>query len=198
MSSRSSVTAQKMIAVGLAKSESSLLIKHNKDSELKLLNSDQLRAKLSKNVRKMNWLAEQNDLIVATLKQRGLQAVEPDNNDVAIHPCVMQLDKLGEALFRTQFEPKRREEIALTAEELKAGGWWCADVSEECANAFKSKHLRVFNSSEWGDGSGWGRCSLDSDGDVTRGHVDSRSSMFKQINRIGNNFYWGAASDQAN
>ena len=41
----------------------------------------------------------------------------------------MQLDKLGEALFRAQFEPKRREEIALTAEELKAGGWWCDDVS---------------------------------------------------------------------
>ena len=79
MSSRSSVTAQKMIAAGLAKSNLSLLIKHNKDSELKLLNSDKLRAKLSKNVRKMNSLTEQNDEIVELLKERGLSpAPAPD------------------------------------------------------------------------------------------------------------------------
>ncbi len=72
MSSRSSVTAQKMIAAGPALSKPPLLIKHYKDSELKLLNSDQLRAKLSKNVRKMNNLTEQNDAIVELLKERGL------------------------------------------------------------------------------------------------------------------------------
>lgn len=155
--------------------------------QLNNLNSDQLRKRLAKHTRKMNWLAEQNDLIVATLKQRGLQAVDPAGDDISIHPCIMQLDKL-------QSEPK-----PLTADELKADGWWCDDVSEECANAFKSKRLRVFNSSEWGDGSEWGICSLDSDGDVTRGFFDFRirSSRFKQIHRIGNNFYWGAPSDQA-
>ena len=79
MSSRSSVTAQKMIEVGPALYKSSLLFKHNKDSELKLLNSDKLRAKLSKNVRKMNSLTEQNDEIVELLKERGLSpAPAPD------------------------------------------------------------------------------------------------------------------------
>ena len=184
MSSRSSVTAQKMIAAGLAKSNLSLLIKHNKDSELKLLNSDQLRAKLATNVRKMNRLTKQNDEIVKILKQRGLQAVDPAGDDISIHPCIMQLDKL-------QSEPK-----PLTADELKAGGWWCADASKECANALKSKGLRVFNSSEWKDGSEWCVCSLDSDGDVTR--APFAFSRLKQIHRIGNDFYWGAPSDQAN
>ena len=140
----------------------------------------------------MNALSDDNQKIVELVAQRGLKAIEPDNNDVAIHPFVVQMDKLGEALFRTQFEPKRSEEIALTADELMGGGWWCADVRKECADAFKSKHLRVFNSSEWGDGSEWGRCSLDSDGDVTRGPFDFRSSMFKQIHHIGGEFYWGA------
>ena len=161
------------------------------------INSDQLRKRLAKHTRKMNWLAEQNDLIVATLKQRGLQAVEPDNNDVAIHPCVMQLDKLGEALFRTQFEPKRREEIALTAEELKAGGWWCDDVSEECQRALSNRKLE-FQSLRW-DGK-YRFCFMRS-GRVYRGlpHELARVTCDeKQIHRIGNNFYWGAASDQEN
>ena len=161
------------------------------------LNSDQLRKRLAKHTRKMNWLAKQNDLIVELLAERGLKAIEPDNNDVAIHPCVMQLDKLGEALFRTQFEPKRREEIALTADELMNGEWWCADVSKECADALKSKGLRVFNSDEWMCGGTWGGCVMDDCGDgVTRCFFDFEDK--KQIHRIGNHFYWGAPSDQAN
>ena len=50
------------------------------------INSDQLRKRLAKHTRKMNWLAKQNDLIVELLAQRGLKAIEPDNNDAAIHP----------------------------------------------------------------------------------------------------------------
>lgn len=76
----------------------------------------------------------------------------------------------------------------LTVDELMAGGWWCADVSEDCANAFKSKHLRVFNALEWGDGQPWGSCALDSDGEVTRGFFDVGGN--KQIHRIGNQFFW--------
>lgn len=78
----------------------------------------------------------------------------------------------------------------LTTEELKAGGWWCADVSEECANAFKSKGLRVFNSDAWGYDVGWGSCGMDDDcdGDVTRGFFNLGGG--KQIHRIGNEFYW--------
>lgn len=162
------------------------------------LNSDQLRKLLKKHTRKMNWLAKQNDLIVELLAERGLKAIEPDNNDVAIHPCVMQLDKLGEALFRTQFEPKRREEIALTAEELNAGGWWCADVSEECRLAFADSGTGV-TSNSWND---YARvqCAYkpDSESNVMLAHLPVDLDILKQIHRIGNNFYWGAASDQAN
>ena len=159
------------------------------------LNSDQLRKLLKKHTRKMNWLAKQNDLIVELLAERGLKAIEPDNNDVAIHPCVMQLDKLGEALFRAQFEPKRREEIALTAEELKAGGWWCDDVSAECEMAFKSCGLDVVRAGWGGIGGHIGDCCiLGHSKHVSRAWIKSIVSGEKQIHRIGNNFYWGAAS----
>lgn len=80
------------------------------------------------------------------------------------------------------------ESKPLTTEELKLGGWWCTDVSEDCANAFESNHLRVFNSSEWGDGADWGGCVLDYDGQVTRGFTDPEYR--KQIHRVGNEFYW--------
>lgn len=102
-------------------------------------------------------------------------------------------DGMGGAVTHDQAPPKSWK-IAdgakpLTADELLAGWWWCADVSEECANTFKSKGLQVFNSSGWGDGEQWGSCALDSDGEVTRGFFDVGYN--KQINRIGNEFYWG-------
>ena len=150
------------------------------------LNSDQLRKLLKKHTRKMNWLAEQNDLIVATLKQRGLQAVDPAGDDISIHPCIMQLDKL-------QSEPK-----PLTADELKAGGWWCADVSEECRLVFDDNGVDSWSES-WNDNAHV-HCAynLGSDSCVLRAHGSIDLKNLKQIHRIGNNFYWGAASDQAN
>ena len=160
------------------------------------INSDQLRKRLAKHTRKMNWLAEQYDLIVELLAQRGLKAIEPDNNDVAIHPCVMQLDKLGEALFRTQFEPKRREEMPLTSDELKAGGWLCADISEECRLVFAEKGLDT-RSAKWSSEDEYKYCYL-SGTVIVRSPMWHYASSLKQIRRIGNNFYWGAASDQAN
>lgn len=81
----------------------------------------------------------------------------------------------------------------LTTEELKAGGWWCADTSEECANAFKSKHLRVFNLYEWGCDGAWSGCVMDDNGDVTRGFCDTGDE--KQIHRIGNDFYWSELNE---
>ena len=75
----------------------------------------------------------------------------------------------------------------LTVEELKAGGWWCADISEDCANAFKSKGLRVFNSSKWGNDDGWNICALGDDGFVTRQTI---AGSRKEIHRFNNDFYW--------
>lgn len=77
---------------------------------LKKLNSDQLRELLGKNVQTMNQLTEQNTDICNLLKQRGLQPVEP-----APQPSSPPETAKSEA----------REE-PLTAEELRAEGWWCA------------------------------------------------------------------------
>ncbi len=157
------------------------------------LNSDQLRVQLDENNAAMNTLTEDNQKIVELLKQRGLQAIDSSSYDVPIHPCVMQLDKLGEALFRTQFEPKRREEIALTAEELKAGGWWCADVSAECGMALKSCGLDVVLAGWGGTGDHIGDCCiLGHSKHVYRSWITNIVSGEKQIHRIGNEFYWGA------
>lgn len=77
----------------------------------------------------------------------------------------------------------------LTIEELMAGGWWCADVSKDCANAFKSKNFRVFNSFDWRPDGAWSGCTLDDDGDVVREFFGFTGN--KQIHRVGNEFYWG-------
>ena len=60
------------------------------------LNSDKLRRQLDENNAAMNTLAEDNQKIVELLAERGLQAIDAASNDVAIHACVMQLDKLGD------------------------------------------------------------------------------------------------------
>ena len=79
----------------------------------------------------------------------------------------------------------------LTAEELKAGDWLCTDVSKECANALKSKNLRVFNSDEWGCDGLWVGCVMDDCGDVKRKGIFFDFVGKKQIHRISTEFYWG-------
>ena len=236
------------------------------------INSDQLRKRLAKHTRKMNWLAEQNDLIVATLKQRGLQAVEKtadedlvfsadkmiltnaDGTEVfntdwpnplanpglranskakspfseehskAVHrPMPEELSVMfssffkgfghvrvgntgGEVLIDTEWpnpfvspdlpspviNPESNRKIALTADELKAGGWWCADVSEECRLALIVNGASV-TSYRW-IGSENVQCAYkpDSESNVLRAHQPVDLDILKQIHRIGNNFYWGA------
>ena len=125
------------------------------------LNSDQLRRQLDENNAAMNTLADNNQKIVELLSLRGLKAINSSSDLAEI---------------RALLEPKRSEEIALTAEELKAGWWWCADDSEECRLVLASKGV--------------------SEAVIFRSYL--RMEGLKQIHRIGNNFYWGAASDQAN
>ena len=76
----------------------------------------------------------------------------------------------------------------LTTEELMEGKWWCADISQDCANALKSKGLRVLDSLNWGVTERWDSCGLDSTGSVKRAYFDAGCN--KQIRRIGNEFYW--------
>lgn len=76
----------------------------------------------------------------------------------------------------------------LTIEELRAGGWWCEDVSQECAKALKSKGLRVFNSSGWFYSGQFTGCAIVDYGVVERIFSDEKDG--KQIHRIGNEFFW--------
>lgn len=143
------------------------------------LNSDQLRKKLSKHVRKINWLTEQNDLIVAALKLRGLQAVDPAGDDISIHPCIMQLDKL-------QSEPK-----PLTADELKAGGWWCAEAGKEVEQELARRNV-IIMSKKWRQKSHIYGC-MSVHPRIASQFVEPKWTLrLRQIHRIGDTFYWGA------
>jgi len=142
------------------------------------LDSDELRRQLSENNAAMNTLAEDNQKIVELLAQRGLQAVDPAGDDISIHPCIMQLDKL-------QSEPK-----PLTADELKAGGWWCEDVSEECRLMFAEKGLET-RYVDWSTAAGHKYCYL-AGAVIARSSMQPCGSSIKQIHRIGNEFYWSA------
>lgn len=81
----------------------------------------------------------------------------------------------------------------LTVEELKAGGWWCADVSEDCANAMMGKGLDLAND-EWGGniGNEGDACILSglSGSVVTRVFSESYINYLKQIHRINDQFFW--------
>ena len=79
----------------------------------------------------------------------------------------------------------------LTTEELKEGKWWCADISQDCANALKSKGLRVLDSLNWGDDGLWVGCVMDACGAVKREGLFFDFVSKKQIHRIGNEFYCG-------
>ena len=144
------------------------------------LSSDDLRRKLDENNAAMNTLADDNQRIVELLARRGLRAVDPAGDDISIHPCIMQLDKL-------QSEPK-----PLTADELKAGGWWCEDVSEECRLALVGNGVDVVGD-YWSEHVyAHARCWLDTDSCKVHAHLALDLDALKQIHRIGTNFYWGA------
>lgn len=147
------------------------------------LSSDDLRRQLDENNAAMNTLAEDNQEIVELLSQRGLQAIDASSNDVAIHACVMQLDKL-------RSEPK-----PLTADELKAGGWWCADTSETARQAFELRGFRVTDQWELEDLDGCKRTDKKS---VSRFRGMSKTKDLREIYLADGEFYWGAPSDQAN
>lgn len=142
------------------------------------LDSDELRRQLSENNAAMNALAEDNQKIVELLAERGLQAIDAASNDVAIHACIMQLGKL-------RSEPK-----PLAADELKAGGWRCSDISEECRLTFYEKGLGA-RSTGWSTDSGHRYCYL-SGSVIVRSSMQPSESSLKQIRRIGGDFYWGA------
>ena len=87
---------------------------------------------------------------------------------------------------RSWLEPSK----PLTEWELKAGGWWCADVSEECRLALVDNGTGV-TGKRWDDNAPT-QCVYKSDpkSNVLRAHVLVVLDNLKQIHRIGNDFYW--------
>ena len=76
----------------------------------------------------------------------------------------------------------------LTADELKAGGWWCGDTSEECRLAFAEKGLDT-RSAKWSREDEDKYCYL-SGAVIVRLAMQPYTTSLKQIQRIGNEFYW--------
>ena len=77
----------------------------------------------------------------------------------------------------------------LTADELRAGGWWCADTSEDALKAFILMGIKDGEYGPW-DGSYYA-CFLFKAGInlVDRGN-EHHTFGLKQIHRVGNEFYW--------
>ena len=92
---------------------------------------------------------------------------------------------------RSWLEPVTHDQAKpLTAEELKAGGWWCKDVSEECRLVFAEKGI-LARSVDWLARDGVKYCYM-SGSIIVRSFMEPYESTLtpKQIHRIGNEFYW--------
>lgn len=73
----------------------------------------------------------------------------------------------------------------LTFDELKAGGWWCSDVSDECRRSLIMNGMEPLSAS-WNDGRDFSYCCLH---ETLVVRINTTSSTCKQIHRIGNEFY---------
>lgn len=128
-------------------------------NKLSDLNSDQLRTKLAKNNGKMNKLQLQNDEIAELLRSRALKEIDVD------------------------------VKVALTVDQLMAGGWFLLNPTGECSDLFQLKGLKAAIYGIWSYKYAEfynGYVAADND----KGWLSESST--KQIHRIGNDFYWGA------
>lgn len=92
---------------------------------------------------------------------------------------------------RSWSEPVTHDEAKpLTTEEIMAGGWWCADVSEECRLAFTDSGVGVA-CNRWDENANV-QCAYKSNSEknVLLAHVAVDLDTLKQIHRVGNYFYW--------
>lgn len=81
----------------------------------------------------------------------------------------------------------------LTVEELKAGGWWCGDISADSEKAFKRHGFGVIRSGWEGNQSHTGDCCILSnraENSIARVWFKSGIDDLKQIHLIGNQFFW--------
>lgn len=77
----------------------------------------------------------------------------------------------------------------LTADELKASGWWCTDVSEECRLVFADKGIKMY-SVTWSSKRGYEYCCLTGKRIARMAGSQTIKTMLKQIKRICHEFYW--------
>ena len=144
------------------------------DEQEQNLNSDKLRRQLDENNESMNTLADDNQRIVELLADRGLRAVEPIS------------------------QPLKKNRVTLG--EILAGGWWCAESGKRTKELIRSAGLLWLGSANtYASDAGIGCMSSELSRLAARMPVSEiNNAHLKQIHRIGNNFYWGAASDQEN
>ena len=112
--------------------------------------SDQLRAELTANNIEMNRLTERNDAILSTLRGRGLEPVL-GHDDVVAKP--------------------------LTNKQLRAGDWYCREVSADVTQLLMSKGVS---------------CNIDAGpyGNFVKFATPLNSKPSKEIIRKGNQFYY--------
>lgn len=145
---------------------------------LKKLSSDDLRDLLGKNVQTMNQLTEQNTDIVNLLKQRGLQPVE----------AASQPDGTVEAAKATRPEVK---DEPLTAEELRAEGWWCATAGWPEMLILMDAEMVVDNHARSLIAGPLGLASGASSEAVVHCELSRiNTGYLKQVCRTGEHFYW--------
>ena len=82
----------------------------------------------------------------------------------------------------------------LTIEELKAGGWWCGEVTYDSLQSFLKAGIEPWGDyfHDWTRGE-YSSTGFDSEGDLVV-WSEQKTHAGKQIHRIGNEFFWGAPS----
>lgn len=144
------------------------------------LSSDELRRQLGENNAAMNALAEDNQKIVELLSQRGLQAINPSSDLAEIRLLL-----------------ERRADVPLTTDELKAGGWWCAEAGKEVEQELARRNVIII-SKKWRQKSHIYGCMSVHPRIASQFVEPEWAAKLRQIHRFGDTFYWGAPSDQAN
>lgn len=155
-----------------------------------IVNSDQLRAELTANNIEMNRLTERNDAILSTLRGRGLEPVRV-RDDVK---CKVKFDNKIMRKYKcwAKYEPvslmpdeilvgntiRRKSETPLTNEQLRAGDWFCREVSGDVTQLLIDKEISycIFSGP---DGAR-----------AVKFAIPLNSEPSKEIIRKGNEFYY--------
>lgn len=125
-----------------------------------------------------------------------LNLMQTDIDDGAHDELQWHLNRLRE-MKRTELQQRLTERSwlggkapykskPLTAEELKAGGWWLdGSGSQSLLELFREYGVNIT-----GVSSGWFDASVGVTCVISSSDFGSDLSKFKQLKRIGNDFYW--------